>query len=291
MDIMRGSRCPEKFTLQTGRDSINGAIIEYRRGVAPFNTRRIHGHHVPQVTSIVAAGWLGSVKLLYLSFQRIRNQMILVPELRCAWIGEPPQCWPGGTIPVGGKHRLPYDKNANWGRRRLLQSFFDCRGPLQTLWSRRRDQQHDPRGCSRRVKTSLEFRNVCWVQGYQRRLAGRSVARSPQIKCDRQKQNRDDQPERSFSIHCLTCDPVCHELWEDCHKKDNDHREPEQCHADAAAPGIAPIAPVIQLPTTEGEQQNRGAEKPWAERRKPYADAREAKSANDPQGQTTSQSG
>jgi len=120
VDIMRGSRCPEKFTLQTGRDSINGAIIEYRRGVAPFNTRRIHGHHVPQVTSIVAAGWLGSVKLLYLSFQRIRNQMILVPELRCAWIGEPPQCWPGGTIPVGGKHRLPYDKNANWGRRRLL---------------------------------------------------------------------------------------------------------------------------------------------------------------------------
>jgi hypothetical protein len=73
--LMRGSRCPEKFTLQAGRDSINGAIIEYRRGVTPFNTRRIYGHYVPQVTSIVAAGWLGSVKPLYLSFQRSWNQM------------------------------------------------------------------------------------------------------------------------------------------------------------------------------------------------------------------------
>ena len=185
----------------------------------------------------------------------------------------------------------PIRQKCELGPKAFALKFFRLqRPPADTLVTSARPQ-HDPRGCSRRVKTSLEFRNVCWVQGYQRRLAGRSVARSPQIKCDRQKQNRDDQPERSFSIHCLTCDPVCHELWEDCHKKDNDHREPEQCHADAAAPGIALIAPVIQLPTTEGEQQNRGAEKPWAERRKPYADAREAKSANDPQGQTTSQSG
>jgi hypothetical protein len=137
----------------------------------------------------------------------------------------------------------------------LLQNAFHCRGPLQTLWSSRRQQQHDARVRNRSVEGLLKVRTVTLIQRDERRLTGRSGTRSPKMKPDRHNRNCHEQPERLFSCHeFLPCQPVCDELRKYGHKGDHSYCDPELRHAEGTTPGAALLSSAIYLPELQHEQ-------------------------------------
>lgn len=149
-----------KVSFKRRRNSIHRPVIKSGPSVAPSDARRIYSSHVPQVPSILAAAWVVCVKLLQLLLELSGDQMTLVPELHRAWIIDTFQCWPNRSVPVCRKHWFPYDENSHLLTLTPLQNAFDCRGPLQTLCSRRRQKQHDASFCSGGVEPLLKLIGV-----------------------------------------------------------------------------------------------------------------------------------
>ena len=73
-----------KFLLKSSRNPIKRTVVKDGCALIPSDIRPIHGSHIPQVSSVLAAAWIASMKLLQLLFDLSGDQMIVVPELRCA---------------------------------------------------------------------------------------------------------------------------------------------------------------------------------------------------------------
>ena len=163
---------------------------------------------------------------------------IAVPELHSTRIRNTIQRWLSRAIPVGRKHWFPNHKHSHRFRLSLLQNPFDCRGPLQTLWSSWRQKQHNAYVRKRRIEALLKLRNIGFIQRDERRLAGWSGTRSPEVKPDRQNRNCKHQPERSVSCHqFLPRKPVSDELREHGDQDHHSNCDPEQRHADGTTLG------------------------------------------------------
>lgn len=76
------------FLFQPRRNSINGTVIKSWCGLAPLRSRRIYGRHIPQVSSVLTADRVISMELVQLLFRLSGDQMAVVPELHCTFIGD-----------------------------------------------------------------------------------------------------------------------------------------------------------------------------------------------------------
>ena len=175
--------------FEGGRNLIDRTIVKQRRCLAPFDARRIHSSHIPQVSSIFAAAWVTLMKVLQLLLHLSGNQVILVPKLHRMWIRDSFQRWPSGSIPVGRQHWFPNHEDWHGFRLSLLQNAFHCRGPLQTLWSSWGQKQHNARVRNRSVEALLKLRKIGFTQREEWWLARRSGARSPEVKPERHNPN------------------------------------------------------------------------------------------------------
>lgn len=67
--------------FKDGRNSIHGTVIEHWRRLAPFDAGWINRSRIPQVSAVLAAAWVISMKLLQLLLQLSGDHVVLVPEL------------------------------------------------------------------------------------------------------------------------------------------------------------------------------------------------------------------
>jgi hypothetical protein len=72
---------------------------------------------------------------------------------------------------VRRQDRLPYHKNSHFAVGVLRQQLLSCGGPPQTSWSRRGQQQDQPRRFTRGVKRLLEFQDISFRECANRLLA------------------------------------------------------------------------------------------------------------------------
>ncbi len=64
-----------------------------------------------------------------------RDEMVRVPELADALVGDARESAAAGRAPVGGKNRLPYDQDANVSIAVMLEDLLDCGRPPQAFGS------------------------------------------------------------------------------------------------------------------------------------------------------------
>lgn len=76
--------------------------------------------------------------------EQARDQMLLVPILRCSEVGDASERGRGRRPKISRQYRFP-DYEYSYIRISLfLEQFFECRGPLQAYRSSRRDQDKQP---------------------------------------------------------------------------------------------------------------------------------------------------
>ena len=135
---------------------------------------------VPQEASIQAAGGRGSSGFGGEAGDLLSDEVLRVPELTDARVGNAGEVAAAGWLPVGGKNGLPYDQNPEIGIALTREQFLDRRNSAETERSSGGDEEQETRAGGRRVKRDDKVGNLRGVQGEKRRLARGGAAGHPQ---------------------------------------------------------------------------------------------------------------
>lgn len=119
-----------------------------RHGFRPHRVRRIHGNKIPENTVTVTALGL-RLRTTGVLRELLRNQVLRIPDLFNAGVGDPPQDATAGLPPIRREDRLPHCKDLYLGAWIPAQNTLDCGGPPQTCrssWREERDDADAPSG-------------------------------------------------------------------------------------------------------------------------------------------------
>lgn len=126
---------------------VDGAVPEDREGrVVPENVSWIESGFVPiECVTDAALGQELDEFLLGNDGEPLGDEMMRIPELTGALVGDAGKSAAAGRAPVGGKNGFPDDQNAKVAIAVALKDLLDCGGPPQTFGSSGREEKDEAR--------------------------------------------------------------------------------------------------------------------------------------------------
>jgi hypothetical protein len=152
-----------KGAFEGGDDFPDGAVPEGGDGeIDPVGGGREEDGLVPEEALVLTAGGFRLGRLGGSQTSELGgNEMMGVPELAGARVGDAGEGAAAGGAPVGGENGFPDDQDTQVRIGVTMEKLGDRGGPPQTGWSCGREQQEQARGVGGAVEGGFEFVEVC----------------------------------------------------------------------------------------------------------------------------------